>query len=68
MERWDIAFAPDRFEAAADDERLSRSCGRIVTPEEIEASLTPDRRGLLHAELHGMPVRDEKTGAAAAGG
>ena len=33
-----------------------------VTPEQIEASLTPDRRGLLHAELHGMPARDEATG------
>ena len=27
-----------------------------------QASLTPDDRGLLHAELHGMPVRDEATG------
>ena len=33
-----------------------------VTPEQIKASLTPDRRGLLHAELHGMPTRDEETG------
>ena len=27
-----------------------------------QASLKPDRRGLLHADLHGMPVRDEETG------
>ena len=32
------------------------------TPDQIKASLTADRRGLLHADLHGMPARDEKTG------
>ena len=67
MDRWDIAFAPNRFEEPppTNDFPFVRPA---VTPEQIKASLTPDRRGLLHAELHGMPARDEATGAAAAGG
>src|SRR6185369_7358958 len=32
------------------------------TPEQIKASLATDKRGLLHADLHGMPARDDKTG------
>jgi hypothetical protein len=34
----------------------------VVTEEEIKASLQPDRRGLLHATVHGMPARDQETG------
>ena len=61
MDRWDIAFRPNQFEAppTTNDYPFVRP---DVTPDQIKASLTADRRGLLHAELHGMPVRDEKTG------
>jgi cbb3-type cytochrome oxidase cytochrome c subunit len=61
MQRWDIAFEPDWFEeppTTSDYPFLHP----VVSPEEIEKSLEPDRRGLLHAELHGMPMRDEETG------
>jgi len=61
MERWDIAFEPDWFDEppTTNDYPFIRP---VVTSEEIEQSLEPDRRGLLHAELHGMPTRDEETG------
>ena len=61
MERWDIAFEPDWFEeppTTADYPFIEPP----VTPEQIQQSLEPDRRGLLHATLHGMPMRDEETG------
>jgi hypothetical protein len=61
MDRWDIAFPPNQFEpplATTDFPFLQPA----VTPEEIKASVTPDKRGLLHAELHGMPMLDENTG------
>ncbi len=61
-ERWDVAFAPDWF-----DEPAAVTDFPFVfpdfTPDEVKASLRPDRRGLLHAQLHGMTVRDENTGA-----
>lgn len=62
MERWDVAFDPKLFDQpeALKDFPFVRP---IVTPEEIKASLEPDRRGLLHAQLYGMPVRDDATGA-----
>jgi cytochrome c2 len=61
MERWDISYSPNQFEAppTTNDYPFVRP---DVTPEQIKASLVADRRGLLHAELHGMPARDEKTG------
>ena len=61
MERWDIAYSPNDFEAppTTNDYPFVRP---DVTPEQIKSSLVADRRGLLHAELHGMPARDEKTG------
>ncbi len=62
MERWDIAFEPDWFEEPPTTTDYPFVIPR-VTPEEIQASLEPDHRGLLHAELHGMPTRDETTGA-----
>jgi len=62
MERWDIAFEADWFEEppSTSDFPFLRP---EVTPEQIDESLRPDRRGLLLAQLHGMPVRDEETGA-----
>lgn len=61
MERWNIAYSPNEFEAppTTNDYPFVRP---DVTPDQIKASLMGDRRGLLHAELHGMPARDEKTG------
>lgn len=61
MDRWKIAFPPNQFEAQADanDFPFLRP---PVTPEQIEASVAPDRRGFLRADLHGMPMRDEVTG------
>lgn len=61
MERWDVAFAPNQFEAppATSDYPFLRP---NVTPEQIKASLVADKRGLMHGELHGMPMRDEATG------
>jgi cytochrome c551/c552 len=61
MERWDIAFTPNQFDAppSTNDYPFLRP---DVTPEQIKASVTADKRGLLHAELHGMPARDEATG------
>ncbi len=54
-------FTPNQFDAppTTNDYPFVRP---DVTPEQIKASLTTDQRGLLHAELHGMPTRDEKTG------
>jgi hypothetical protein len=61
VERWKVAFEPDWFaEPGAVNEFP------FVLPsfsaEEIEASLQTDKRGLLHADLHGMPMLDEETG------
>ncbi len=61
MDRWDISYAPNQFEAppTTNDYPFVRP---DFTPDQVKASLAADRRGLLHAELHGMPARDEKTG------
>jgi hypothetical protein len=62
MDRWDVAVAPDWFEeppTTNDFPFLIPS----VPPEEIEASLKPDRRGLITATLHGITTRNEETGA-----
>jgi hypothetical protein len=62
VERWDVAFAPDWFEEPAAINDFPFVLPEF-TPAEIEASLKTDRRGLLRADLHGMPVLDEETGA-----
>jgi cytochrome c551/c552 len=62
MERWDIAVAPDWFEEPPTTSDFPFVIPP-VTPERIAASLEPDRRGLVHATLHGMPMRDEASGA-----
>ncbi|HEX2473279.1 MAG TPA: hypothetical protein VHK01_00955, partial [Lacipirellulaceae bacterium] len=62
MDRWDVAFEPDWFE----EPPTTTDYPFLIpqpTPNQVQASLTPDRRGLRHAELHGMPTRDEATGA-----
>jgi hypothetical protein len=61
MDRWDISYSPNQFEAppTTNDYPFVRP---DVTTDQIKASLTADRRGLLHVDLHGMPARDEKTG------
>jgi cytochrome c2 len=61
MERWDVSFAPNEFEQlpAANDFPFVHP---EFTPEQVKASLATDKRGLMHAELHGMPARDDKTG------
>jgi cytochrome c2 len=62
MERWRVAFEPDWFQEPPPTNDYPFVIPSI-TPEQIQASLTPDRRGLLHADLYGMPTRDETTGA-----
>jgi cytochrome c2 len=62
MERWQVAFEPDWFQEPPPTNDYPFVIPP-VTPEQVQASLTPDRRGLLHAELYGMPTRDETTGA-----
>jgi cytochrome c2 len=61
MERWQIAFAPETFEAppAVSDFPF---LAPVVSDAEIKASLTPDRRGMLQADVHGLTVRNEETG------
>ena len=61
MNRWDISYSPNEFEspAATNDFPFVRP---QFTADQIKASLNTDRRGMLHAELHGMPALDEKTG------
>jgi cytochrome c2 len=61
MDRWDIAFPPNQFEPplATNDFPFLQP---PVTPEQIQASMTADKRGLLAAELHGMPELEAATG------
>ncbi len=61
MERWNIAFEPTLFDSPPTTTEFPfvRPPG---APEEIAASLRADRAGMLHAQLHGMPVRDDSTG------
>src|SRR4029079_15680307 len=63
MDRWDISYQANEFEAppAVNDYPFVR---RDPTPDEIKASVTADRRGFFHSELHGMPARDDNTGLA----
>jgi hypothetical protein len=62
MQRWDIAYTPNEFEQppTTNDFPFVRP---DFTTEQVKSSLAADRRGLLHAELHGMPVLDDKTGS-----
>jgi hypothetical protein len=62
MDRWDVAFEPDWFEEPPTTTDFPFLIPQ-PSPAQVQASLTPDRRGLLRAELHGMPTRDEATGA-----
>jgi hypothetical protein len=62
MDRWDVAFDPKLFDEPTQTTDFPFVHPR-VTPKEIETSLTADRRGLLHARLVGMPVRNETTGS-----
>jgi cytochrome c2 len=61
MERWQIAFEPDQF-----DEPPQLNDFPFLAPdftkEQISASLVPDRRGMLHADLYGLTTRSEETG------
>ncbi len=61
MDRWDIAFMPNQFDAPATTNDYP-FLQPVVTPEQLKASVTTDKRGFLHAELHGMPARDETSG------
>jgi hypothetical protein len=63
MERWEFAVEPDWFEdppVQPDYPFLQPN----LTAEQVQASLETDRRGLIHASLRGMPVRNEQTGEA----
>jgi cytochrome c551/c552 len=62
MERWEIAFEPDWFEEPPTPTDFPFLIPQPA-PDEIEASLALDRRGLRRAKLYGMPTRDETTGA-----
>jgi hypothetical protein len=61
MERWTFDIEPDWFE-----EPLTQTDFPFLRPDitqaQIAASLQTDRRGMLHAELVGMPVRNDETG------
>jgi cytochrome c2/predicted nucleic acid-binding Zn-ribbon protein len=61
MERWKIAFDPKQFEAPPTTSDFPFLAPNF-TQEEIKASLVPDRRGMLRADLHGMTTRSETTG------
>ncbi len=61
MERWKFAFEPGLFESPPEVTDFPFIDPK-ATPDEIEASLKPDRRGMLHADIHGMPMRSEETG------
>ena len=61
MERWKFAFEPDLFEEPPEVTDFPFVDPK-ATPEEIAASLKPDRRGMLRADVHGMPTRNEETG------
>jgi cytochrome c551/c552 len=62
MERWKLAFEPGLFEEPPEVTDFP-FVDPQATPDEIAASLTPDRRGLLRADIHGMTTRNEETGA-----
>jgi cytochrome c551/c552 len=61
MERWKIAFSPTQFDAppaTSDFPFLAPT----FTEDEVKASLAKDRRGLMHADIHGLTTRNETTG------
>jgi cytochrome c2 len=62
MERWNLAFNPGLFSdpPTTNDYPFLHP---VVAPKEISDSTEPDRRGMLRADLYGMPVRNEQTGA-----
>jgi hypothetical protein len=61
MERWKFAFEPGMFEEPPEVTDFP-FVNPTATPEELAASLKPDRRGMLRADIHGMPTRNEETG------
>jgi len=61
MDRWQISFAPNQFEPQPETNDFP-FLRPTFTADQIKASVTPDRRGFLHADLRGMPMRNETTG------
>ncbi|MEX2093325.1 MAG: PDZ domain-containing protein [Pirellulales bacterium] len=61
VERWKFAFEPGLFEEPPEVTDFP-FVDPTATPEEIAASLKPDRRGMLRADIHGLPTRNEETG------
>jgi cytochrome c2 len=61
MERWKFAFDPGLFEEPPEVIDFP-FVDPTATPEEIAASLAPDRRGMLRADVHGLATRNEETG------
>lgn len=61
MEQWEFAYSPDEFDSPSkitDFPFLGHDFDRL----EIAESMIKDSSGLLHAQLHGLPVMDEETG------
>ncbi|MCC7474549.1 MAG: c-type cytochrome [Pirellulales bacterium] len=61
VQRWDVAFAPDQFESPPTTSDFPFLLPNF-SPKDIEDSVRTDSRGLLHAQLYGMPVLDDMTG------
>jgi len=59
-ERWRITFAPGAFPERTVAETYPFLAPHLE-PDVLEASGQPDRRGMLHSELHGLPSLDEDT-------
>ncbi|QDT00164.1 c-type cytochrome [Adhaeretor mobilis] len=61
MENWNFAYDGDAFDSPTEVTDFP-----FLAPtfdlQQIAASMEEDNRGLLFAELHGMPVMDEETG------
>jgi len=54
-EKWHIAYPPDFFDEQRRQPNFPFAEHRFTT-DELQSSALPDRRGLLHATLVGMPV------------
>jgi cytochrome c2 len=63
MEQWDFHFVPEEFESPSEVVDFP-----FLEPQyssrEIAESQAMDSRGMLHAEVFGLPVLDEETGEA----
>ena len=62
MDRWDVRFRPESLGEPPSVDDDYPFLAPHVTPEQAARSLAADRRGRLHATLHGMPVLDPETG------